>query len=312
MRLIVLLFSITFLFFSSCAVKNIQSRMPQESVISELILGSKDTLQILDYKSLRKGKKKVTWQLITSDIVGLPDGLAEKLKGLDDHKSVDNNTKILVSSSTKGAVILLDRKTKNLLFYAIAPNAHSAEMLPNDRIAIAVSTHKEGNTLEIYDQDKSDVPLFIDSLYSGHGVVWNEKRQLLFALGYDELRAYNLIDWYSENPKLDLRKVWKIPNEGGHDLFAPTEDYFLLSTKESVWKFTIDTEKFTPFEPIANEKKVKSIYYNDANGELIYTKGEITWFTHNIYFKNPDLKINIPERQIYKVRVVEKAENNGQ
>ncbi len=312
MKQITLILLSIFLFFSSCAVKNIQSRMPQESVISELILGSKDTLQILDYKSLRKGKKKVTWQLITSDIVGLPDGLAEKLKGLDDHKSVDNNTKILVSSSTKGAVILLDRKTKNLLFYAIAPNAHSAEMLPNDRIAIAVSTHKEGNTLEIYDQDKSDVPLFIDSLYSGHGVVWNEKRQLLFALGYDELRAYNLIDWYSENPKLDLRKVWKIPNEGGHDLFAPTEDYFLLSTKESVWKFTIDTEKFTPFEPIANEKKVKSIYYNDANGELIYTKGEITWFTHNIYFKNPDLKINIPERQIYKVRVVEKAENNGQ
>ena len=306
MKHIALILASTVLFSSSCAGKNKRSQVPDGSTISELILGGNDTLFILDYKSLRKGKKKVNWKLAVSDIVGLPDVLAGQIRGIGEHKSVDNNSKILITNASKGAIILIDRKTKKQLFYAIAPNAHSAELLPNNRIAVAVSSHEEGNMLQIYDQNKSNVPVFIDSLYSGHGVIWNKQLKLLFALGYDQLRTYSLEDWESDSPKLALQKEWKLPKPGGHDLFAATSDYLLMSTEENVWKFNIDTEKFTPFEPIADEKKVKSIYFNDANGELFYTKGEIEWWTDNIYFKNPDFKFHIPEIRIYKARAVEK------
>ncbi|GEM_PF-7085002 len=39
-------------------------------------------------------------------------------------------------------------------------------------------------------------------------------------------------------------------------------------------------------------------------GELVYTKGEISWWTHNIYFINPEKRLIIPDINIYKVRVI--------
>ncbi|MBT5185715.1 MAG: hypothetical protein HOM01_02830, partial [Kordiimonadaceae bacterium] len=247
-----------------------------ESRVSEVILGGENRVIILDYKKLQNGIKQINWQLTTTEIDGLPDDFDLKLMEVDDQKSVDENSKILISSSAS-AVVLIDRETKKLLFYAIAPNAHSVEYLPNDRIAIAMSTSQGGNRIAIYDAAKSNIPLFQDELYSGHGVVWNEDKKLLYVLGYDQLRAYSLEAWESENPQLSLKQKWQLPETGGHDLFAPTSDYHLISTSNKVWKFDNITGEFTPFGPIASEKQVKSIYYNDETKELIYTKGGTNW-----------------------------------
>ena len=64
--------------------------------------------------------------------------------------------------------------------------SHSADMLPGNRIVVANSTNPRGNSIEIYDISRSNECIWRDSLYSGHGVVWSEKYQSLFALGYDE------------------------------------------------------------------------------------------------------------------------------
>lgn len=272
-----------------------------ESKGGELIVGGDDKVIILNYDNSVDSTLHIVWELKASDIINLPEHMIGYFRSIDDHKSVDNNSKILISSSSSG-VVLVDRETKECLFYAIAPNAHSIEYLPGNMIAVALSTAEGGNSIELYDAEVSDKVLFRDSLYSGHGVTWLEGRGRLYALGYDQLRAYSLTDWDTESPKLQLEQEWILPETGGHDLFASSENQLLISTSESVWKFNIDKELFEPFEPIADEPDVKSVYYNEETGHLIYTKGEISWWTHNIYSFNPDKVINVPDIDVYKVR----------
>ena len=286
-----------FLFVTvSCSESN--SKRPRE-----IIVGGDNVVMILDFANSADSVKKVNWYLKTSEVTNMPDTMIRHMRTVDDHKSVDNHTKILISSSS-GGTLLVDRATRKCLFYAITPNAHSVEYLPGNRIAVALSTADKGNRLEIYDAGRSNTVLFSDSLYSGHGVTWMAGRNLLYALGYDELRAYSLVDWDTPNPGLQLEEKWTLPETGGHDLYASSENQLLITTSKKVWKFDLNSNAFEPFAPLANEPDVKSVYYDEKADHLIYTKGEISWWTHNIYSINPTKQITIPEIDVYKVRAI--------
>lgn len=231
----------------------------------------------------------------------LPEGYDKYMRNVDECKFVDNNTKLLLTASG-GGMMLLDIKTKEILCYAHVPMAHSADFLPEGRIAVALSTHKKGNALEVYDMDTPEQVIFRDTLYSGHGVVWNEKYQSLFALGYKELREYKLEEWNTDTPSLKRVGTWEIPLSSGHDLSFVDNDRMLVSAHEGVVWFDIDKKSFTPFEPLKDTENVKSVNYDPVTSHLIYTKAEIRWWTHNIYQCNPDKIVTIDSLNIYKVR----------
>ena len=222
---------------------------------------------------------------------------------LDECKAVDQGRKFLLTSSA-GGVALLEKASKQILFYAHVANAHSAELLPNDRIVIAASTHEQGNRLELYDLKQSEKPLFKDSLYSGHGVVWDGDKQLLYALGYDELRAYSLLDWNTDRPKIQRRKSWKIPGVSGHDL-APVpgdKNQLLLTEHESVWIFDKTTFDFTPFDPLADKKDVKALSLHPVSGRIAYIQADTSWWSEQVYLLDPQRRISFPGIRLYKVR----------
>ena len=238
---------------------------------------------------------------IDEPIEGLPAEYAEYLNPLDECKLVDNNRKLLLTSSSS-AVVLIDLKTKKNLFYARVPMAHSADLLPNGRVAVALSTHKLGNSLELYDIAQPEKVLWRDSLYSGHGAVWHAERESLYALGYDVLREYKLKDWQSATPSLELVASWSIPVKSGHDLMKVDADRMLVSGHEGVYWFDVNSGEYTPFEPLHSTENVKSVNYNAKNGRLVYTKAEESWWTHHIYQENPTKVITIDDMNIYKVR----------
>lgn len=269
----------------------------------EIIACGGDEVIIIDYTESTGDKTHVIWNWNVKEATDLPEIYRNQyLIPLDDCKPVDNNTRLLLTSSS-GGVTLLDKETRKSLFYAYAPMAHSAEMLPNNRIAVALSTHPEGNSLELYNIDNPEKVIWKDSLYSGHGVVWVQNRQLLFALGFNDLRAYSLKNWESNEPELVLEKKWIIPSEGGHDLTRISDNELIVTGHENTWTFSIETEQFSVFEPLANIHNVKSVNYNPSTGQLIYTKAETSWWTHNIYCENPERIFNIPEIELYKARV---------
>lgn len=261
-------------------------------------------VRIIDMAESDSTNVKEIWRWDKDDPqIKLPKGYDMLMRNLDECKFVDNNTKMLLTASGDG-MMLLDIQTKDILCYAHVPMAHSADLLPNNRIAVALSIHKKGNALEIYDIDRPETVLFRDTLYSGHGVVWNEKRQRLYALGYKELKEYRLVDWSTDNPSLKQERMWIIPMESGHDLSPVDDDRMLVSAHEGVMWFDIDKEEFSPFEPLCDTENVKSVNYNPETSKLVYTKAEISWWTHHIYQENPSKTITIDSLNIYKVRVM--------
>lgn len=244
---------------------------------------------------------KIVWQWNIAEATQLPPSYQKYLNPLDECKPVDGNRKLLVTSSG-GGVVLLDRKSRKILFYANAPMAHSAVCLPGNRIAVALSDHPNGNSIEVYDIETPEKCLYRDSLFWGHGLVWMPRQEKLYALGANDLLCYSLKNWESDKPELKREKSWKLPAPGGHDLISISDDELIVTEGENVWKFGLKNEQFEPFLPLSIPD-VKSINYNKATGKLVYTKAEVDWWTHHIYSKNPDKTYNIPDIDIYKARI---------
>lgn len=264
------------------------------------ILCGDDRVLILEYNPYTY-RADTTWSWHAAETKGLPSDYLRRLRTMDEVKPSSTGDSLLLTSSS-GAVLLLDRHTKEALFYAACPNAHSAEFLPNNRIAVANSVAEGGNSLEIYDLSMPEKVLFKDTLHSGHGVVWIESRQQLFALGYQELKVYSLSDWDSNQPKLSLDAVHTIPDRSGHDLSWVNDNKLLLTTHHSVFEFDIDAGSFAEYTPLKGVEHVKSVNYDERTGQLLYTKGETSWWTHNVYHLNPDVTIHVPGVRIYKAR----------
>ena len=263
--------------------------------------------------ALEKGfKSSVIWQwssLPAMNVVG-KDGLR-----LDECKPVDNNTKILATSS-RGYAVLIDKATGELLWWTnSAPNAHSADFLPDGRIAVACS--ENGDVLQIYDSKSHNKVLFSTPLRNGHGVVWNEKLQTLYAAGEYVLNSYKLKDWDTASPQLTLEKSVDIRNYAPwvHELALVDANTLLIASQKAAL-YNIEKGTFVPLEHFAAMTQIKSVNYNITTGDCWYVdstnpEGEFTWsskticYTDDIYSAAPAKKTikNVPIN-MYKVRVL--------
>ncbi len=246
----------------------------------------------------------VTWRWKASAAFDLPrEYRSEYFRTIDECKPVRQGTQLLITSSS-GGVALIDKASSKTVFYARVGNAHSAELLPGDRIAVAASTNDAGNRIELYDIDQPEVPLFHDSLYSGHGAVWDERRQLLYALGYNELRSYRLQDWDTSTPSLALQDRWTIPGISGHDLATSPQnvEQLLLTEHESVWVFDKNSGQFSPYHPLQEKQDIKAVSIHPENGTLAYVKAETSWWSHRVYLNGPEQWLSFPGIDLYKVR----------
>ena len=232
---------------------------------------------------------------------------------LDDCKPVDNKTKILATSSQDYAV-LLDFNTKKLLWYSNnSDNAHSAELLPDNRIAIACSDG--GDCIQIFDVSGSNKVLFSTPLASAHGVVWNPATERLYAVGGTSLNIYTLTDWKTSLPKLTLEKT--VSTKGYvtslHDLSLVDDNTLLLAGSKAAF-YNIKQGTFQQLPHFGASNAIKAVNYNPENGECWYTDAtgsdrELTWSSNDIrYTSNTNVagwekNIWIGDLNMYKVRV---------
>lgn len=259
----------------------------------------------------------VTWSWDAKNAASILGLQESRCDHLDDCKLVDNNQKLLITSSY-GWTVLLDINTKQVLFHSVSTaNAHSAEMLPNNRIAVACSsgTGANNNKIQVYDISKPNVILYQTELASAHGVIWNSETQRLYAIGDKFLQIYKLKDWDSSTPSIELEKNIQTPQSGLHDItFVNTKTLCIAGTK--AYLFNIATETFTEMMHFTNSTSLKSLNYNGNTGEMWYTdattpQGDYTWSTHMIHYatdkdaQTATQAIMVPDVNIYKVRVKE-------
>lgn len=208
----------------------------------------------------------------------------------------------MITSST-GGVAIIDIKTKDVIFYAKIGNPHSIEELPNNVIAVAASNHDEGSCVALYNKNESNsAPFFKDVYYGAHGLYWDKKKKILFALAEQQFRTYKILADKTQNIKLKKIKEWTLPAIGGHDLVPnPNNNSELIITINSgVWKFDTNSETFSVFEPLEKVENIKGI--NLLKDRIIYIKAEEKWWSHHIYLTNPEQTLSFPMINLYKAR----------
>jgi len=273
-----------------------------EAEADELVVCGWDEVFILHLKREHRQTPAKVWSWKAQDRTDLPAHSRELFKTTDECKPVRGGG-VLITSSTSG-VALAERETGNVLFHAVVPNAHSAELLPAGRAVVASSGAEEGNRLVVFNLNGPPEPVCTDEMSWAHGVVWDAQREVLWALGRDELRAYELRDWASPDPSLSRVATFDLPDPGGHDLSpVPHTPLLVVTAQEHVYQFDRDERRFAPHPLLGNVPCVKGVSVHPASGQIAYVQAEGEhWWAETIRFLEPEGVLHEPDAHFYKAR----------
>ena len=273
------------------------------SEIKEIIVCGdvKNRVFIADCDADWTNEKNIKWQWSPKDALDLSTEEKELFINIDECKPVLNLTHILITASYKGGIALIEKSTKKVKFLAKGVNAHSAELLPDGNIAAALSGG--GDAVKVHCTLPGSGISVSDPLKWGHGLVWDKKRELLWALGKDEIRSYKY-NMQRNDPKITLQKSYKIPGKCGHELFARAGKDSLFFTEETgVFEFNVETGKISEFSSVKGS--VKSFCENAPDGRIVYQKAAVgngCYWNEKLYFLNPSSENILPGERFYKAR----------
>ena len=278
-------------------------QLTQRCQPGELILCGWDEVFILDVGALAGGNPEKLWSWRAKGRQDLPHHLSDTFHTTDECKPVDGGRRMLITSSGGGAA-LVDRRTGGVCFCARVENAHSGDLLPAGRVAIAASHAPAGGGDRLVVFDLRGQELCSDELPWAHGVVWDEHRQLLWALSHIDIRAYRLQNRDSASPKLVRTAAFELPEGGGHDLYpVPGSAMLSVSTSERCWLFNRDGLDFQPHPDLADLPAVKSIAVHPATGQVAYIQAEGEhWWSESVHFLHPRRTLHLPGEHLYKAR----------
>jgi len=268
----------------------------------ELILCGWDEVFILDLSASESNPPRV-WSWRAKDRPELPEHMKDRFRTTDECKPVGNGDRILITSSA-GGVALVERASGRAVFWATAPNAHSAELLPGERVAVAASHKENGDRLILFDVHTPEREVWSDELSWGHGVVWDAGRQIVWALSNHDLRAYRLKDWESDSPSLARLFAVDLPETGGHDLYpVPGTPQLSVTTASHCWLFDRDARSFRLHPSLSEKPGVKSICVNPSTRQTAYVQAEgENWWAERVHFLGPEGLLHLPGEHLYKAR----------
>lgn len=278
----------------------------QSSETPSVICCGADEVFILPLTKDKPSLNDRTWVWRAADSPEIPADARTWFRTTDDCKLYGDE--ILITSSS-GGVALVSREDKHCRFLAHVRNAHSACLLPDNRIAVASSVG--GDEVVIYRIVPGEIgksaepgdPIARHPLPSAHGVVWDAQRNRLWALGYDTLQLLELNDADGELG-IRMEQEWNLPTDGGHDLTDAQQGSLLLVTTESgVYHFDKSHSAFAPDAELGDAHDVKSIHEHPTTGRVVYhqANGE-NWWSDTIRFRDESHTIQLPGQRLYKVR----------
>jgi hypothetical protein len=144
-------------------------------------------------------------------------------------------------------------------------------------------------------------------------VVWDTSRHALWALGLDELRRYELKDWESDKPSLELKASHRLPDTEGHDLQpVPNSAKLTVTTQKHVFFFDREKAAFDPHPDLGDTVNLKCVNVQPETGRTAYVQaGGVdgkAWWSDAIKFLSPAETLPLNAGKIYKVRWVPSPE----
>ena len=300
--------------------KGMMTELKNMGFPAELIVCGDGKIYIIDADiAIERGfTEAIKWEWDASEAADIVGG---DMTRIDECKPVDNGTKILATSSRSWAV-LIDIATKDILWWSYSSkSAHSADLLPGGKIAVACSEGTEGskcNRIQIFNIGENDKEISYVPLESAHGVVYNPDTDRVYAVGGSVLNIYRLTDWQSDTPCLTLEESINTSARVSalHDLTLVDAGTLLLAGKKAAL-YNLNTQSFTPLPHFNQSSGIKSVNYNPLTGDCWYTdatdeehKADYDWSTTTIFHTGNvagnvvDKTIAVPDLNMYKVRVL--------
>lgn len=241
---------------------------------------------------------EILWKWTAADSPEIPTEHHSLFRTTDECKPYPEH--ILITASS-GGIALVRRSDKRAVFWAQAKNAHSACLLPGDRVAVAASVG--GDELQIFGRGQSGVaakPLARLALVGAHGVFWEPERERLWALGTYELLRCTL----TAANELTVADRWQLPTAGGHDLSpGQSGQTFLITTNSNVYQFDRTQGTFTPHPLLGDLPSIKSVDEHPSLMRLVYHQGaKPNWWSDTIRFAGRDETIRLEGERLYKIR----------
>lgn len=216
-------------------------------------------------------------------------------------KPIFNNQYILMTASG-GAVALIRIADSKLMFYAyVGENPHSAEILPDGNLVAVSSTDGKLRTFATDTIKGTGEWVASYELPSAHNVVWDRKRELLYATEDIVLKSYKY-NFNRKEPRLIEQDVlFELPNTEscGHDLFPVDgkDDILWLTTNERVWQYDV---KANTTEIIYDLYAVKSVSNSPDGVLMLYPTTE--WWSDGLINEKGKKQFSIYGAKIYKGR----------
>jgi len=270
------------------------------SAAERLIVCGGPEVFILPADAERATEKERLWRWRAADSPEIPAALHPQFRTTDECKPA--GAAILITASS-GGVALVRRQDKKCLFYTSAKNAHSACLLPQERVAVASSHGGDEVLLFRLNRSGAEVPpLARLKLDGAHGVLWDAGRKRLWALGTQELLLLEIRG--QDDLQLVVDQKWALPAPGGHDLAFLRDPRFLaVTTNTRVDQFDTKAGRFAPLPTLAELPRVKSLDQHPRTGAIVYHQGtEKTWWSDTIRFVDPARTLVLPDERLYKVR----------
>lgn len=137
------------------------------------------------------------------DSIGTLKPERKKIDGIADAKLRYNDFyggSVVATACGQGFFCLIDYETKECLYSyknSTEKNPHAVELLPDGNMVVASSS---GNSVTIYASTQGDAKGYFAryTLKEAHGLLWDPKLELLWALGGDELVCFG-ISYSDEN-----------------------------------------------------------------------------------------------------------------
>ena len=233
--------------------------------------------------------ESILWKWDTRENVS--EEFGKTFAHVDECKPARGTDLVLVTSSY-GGIAVVRVEDKKVIFYGLPRgNTHSIALLPDGNVVSISSTGAFialfATTIGTPDEGKVDVPPITPihkkyELEGGHGLVWDAKRNLLWALGSKEIVAYRY-NGDKTNPELIEQARQKLEGAayGGHDLYpAPGYDA-LMTTGRGVSVFDPDAMTFTT---VWKRPGVKSVSITpDGAAALVQLPNE-EWWNESLYY----------------------------
>ena len=258
--------------------KVVLGKTGQEKPRTLIVMGN-NMLYMFDAAKARECgdfKDAVTWKWDAKTAAAIT-GIKESRLDFIDECKVKENGETLLLTGAHGWCIYLRKEDGKILFWTDnTDQAHTAELLPGGRIAVACSVPK--NELHLYDITKPDKTIQVLDMKHAHGLYYCAKRKRLYAAGENALKIFRLENWDSDKPRLVLERTvgtsWYVSDI--HDLVPMNEDTLIL-TGNNAAIFNMKTGKFRHWNRFTGINSIKSMNYNPTTKEIIWLTCKLPW-----------------------------------